>query len=197
MSKNFLYIFFHLFPSFSIFTSHDSSFFFSCPVVFFRFAVEQVQQLHDGSKLQIHVPKKRIFISAPNVKHKAGWHGLVENSNQVKLMCQIAWKKTSEKHHSTSNIDVTPNQFKQIVAMFFHLLLRLRFCFACLVVRRWFGTAVPRRHRSSAPSPKRPASRTRPSSAGTARMWRPGQKKATDFLGRNTQKKLRFMNIQT
>lgn len=35
------------------------------------FAVESVEQISDGSTLQVHVPKKRVFISAPNVKNKA------------------------------------------------------------------------------------------------------------------------------
>eukprot|EP00435_Cladocopium_sp_Y103_P057503 s749_g19.t2 len=35
------------------------------------FAVESVDQIGDGSTLQVHVPKKRVFISAPNVKNKA------------------------------------------------------------------------------------------------------------------------------
>ena len=37
--------------------------------------MESVEQISDGSTLQVHVPKKRVFISAPNVKNKAVKHG--------------------------------------------------------------------------------------------------------------------------
>ena len=39
-----------------------------------RFAVESVDQISDGSTLQVYVPKKRVFISAQNVKNKAACH---------------------------------------------------------------------------------------------------------------------------
>ena len=62
--------------------------------------MESVDQIADGFTLQVHVPKKRVFVSAANVKNKASEKQRESAGDVMVTTCwvRMCWVMVGDRH---------------------------------------------------------------------------------------------------